>query len=341
METTDQIEEFRDIPGWPGYQVSNQGRIRNANNLRLRSLSQYGGYKMVTLHGPGVKPQTLRVHRLVLLAFIGLPPRSCRTVDHIDRDPSNNTLENLRYATAQEQRRNQVQRPSQKNSRRVEGIRDDGSVVVYDSVLRAAEAVNGTSGAFCNYIKRGRPYRGYRWRYIVEHNDDIWKDIPPPLIGGQTGYAASEGGLIRFRNGRITPGSSLNGYRYVSINNKSFLVHRLIAGTYLTPAAAEQTIVNHRDGNRSNNKLENLEFVTQAENIQHAHRTGLVASQGRRIKQFTLQGEFVREFRNAYEAGRIMGKSYSSFHLCCRGETKTAHGFIWSYSVPAQTDSQA
>jgi hypothetical protein len=334
MVTNEQpAEDFRCIPGWPGYEVSNQGRVRNATNFRLRSLMQDGRYKAVKL-----KSRTYRVHRLVMLAFVGEPPLGS-SVDHIDRDPSNNFLENLRYATAKEQRRNQANSPSPNLARRVEGVSDNG-VVVYDSMLAAAIAVGGGTGALWKAINWDRPYRGYRWRYIVEDNEDVWKEIPPLLIGGQTGYAASEGGLIRFPNGRSTAGSLNKGYLRVSINNTLFSVHRLIAGTYLRPAAAEQIIVNHQDGNKSNNKVENLEFVTLAENVRHAHRTGLVGSQGHRLMQCTLQGEFLREFRNAYEAGRSLSKSNKAIYACCRGKQKTAYGYIWKYSEKAQPESQ-
>jgi len=266
-----------------------------------------------------------------MLAFVGEPPEGCYSVDHINRDPSNNFLENLRYATTQAQRSNQGERATPRISQRVEGICDTG-VVVYETILAAVKAVNGKTGSFWSAMRRGGPYKGYRWRYIIEDNGDVWKDIPSSLVGGQTGYAASDGGLIRFPNGRTTSGSPLNGYLRVSINRRGFYVHRLVAGSYLPPVAVEQANVNHRDGNRSNNRLENLEYVTQAENIQHAHRVGLVASQGRRLRQYTIQGDFVREFRNAYEAGRTLGKGYSAFHMCCRGDIKTAYGFVWRYA---------
>jgi hypothetical protein len=65
-----------------------------------------------------------------------------------------------------------------------------------------------------------------------------------------------------------------NDYIYVKIGSKSYRVHRLVAQTYLSNPENKAT-VNHIDGNKENNMLCNLEWMTQSENMKHACDTGL------------------------------------------------------------------
>lgn len=69
-----------------------------------------------------------------------------------------------------------------------------------------------------------------------------------------------------------------SGYLCVKLTNgeaiKAFLVHRLVAAAFL-PNPENKPEVNHIDGDKTNNHVSNLEWVTSAENKQHAHRTGL------------------------------------------------------------------
>ena len=99
-------EQWKPIPGHPGYEVSDLGRVRSTdrvimrngrpNNLKGRILTPHSngpyGYKHLALgRGP-----VYYVHRLVALTFLG-PPNEDEEVDHIDGDTSNNKLSNLRY----------------------------------------------------------------------------------------------------------------------------------------------------------------------------------------------------------------------------------------------------
>lgn len=65
-----------------------------------------------------------------------------------------------------------------------------------------------------------------------------------------------------------------NDYTYIKIGSKSYRVHRLVAQTYL-PNLEGKATVNHIDGNKANNMLCNLEWMTQSENMKHACNTGL------------------------------------------------------------------
>lgn len=92
------MEQWREIPGHPKYEVSNEGRIRRIGAGRLMAgSSDKKGYRKVRVNGR----QSGLVHRLVMFAFVG-PCPSAHEVNHKDGDPSNNFLTNLEYVTKSE-----------------------------------------------------------------------------------------------------------------------------------------------------------------------------------------------------------------------------------------------
>jgi len=100
-------EEFRPIDGFDGYAVSNFGNVRGKKNTILKySCSKGGGfYPQLTLF-KDKKWYPRRIHRLVALAFIPNPD-NLPTIDHIDRNKSNNNVNNLRWADQTTQNNNQ------------------------------------------------------------------------------------------------------------------------------------------------------------------------------------------------------------------------------------------
>ncbi len=107
---------------------------------------------------------------------------------------------------------------------------------------------------------------------------EIWREIP-----GYDGlYLASNTGKIksfsRYKEGKELSGDKLNkkGYKRVNIKNKAYLLHRLIALTFIpNPYNKEQ--INHIDSNKLNNSIENLEWVSNQENRDHAVKNNLIA----------------------------------------------------------------
>ena len=102
------------------------------------------------------------------------------------------------------------------------------------------------------------------------------------IIKGYSRYAINESGIIKniSRDYILKPRNSGYGaYLTVALINdngerKTKFIHRLVAETYI-PKKDNKLIVNHIDGNKYNNHVSNLEWVTVSENIQHAYDTGL------------------------------------------------------------------
>ena len=126
-----------------------------------------------------------------------------------------------------------------------------------------------------------------------------WAIIP----GFEGRYEASTEGRIRQRiasprrrSGFIVPQNNADhGYKRVGLyadgKFKCFLVHRLVAETFM-PARAKGTEVNHINGDKADNRIENLEWITHTENMRHASRV-----LGRRFGKSRLTDEQVREIR--------------------------------------------
>lgn len=90
-------EEWRDIPNYPGYQASSLGRIRSTKLLKpTYGCKNNRGYLSIKIKG-----KINQVHRLVLFAFKGLPSEN-KVCDHINRNPIDNKIENLRWTSQQE-----------------------------------------------------------------------------------------------------------------------------------------------------------------------------------------------------------------------------------------------
>ena len=149
-------------------------------------------------------------------------------------------------------------------------------------------------------------------------------------------WVKSKNGSIRICRGRILkPYTNKDGYLYVVLckNNKhkTYKVHRLVAEAFL-PNPDNLPQVNHKDENKQNNNVENLEFCDCKYNINFgtaiARRSKTIS---KAVVQYTLDGTFVREWPSAMDAEREGGFRSECICMCCKGKIKTHKGFIFLY----------
>lgn len=201
-------------------------------------------------------------------------------------------------------------------------------------------------------------------------NTEIFKAIP--YYEGI--YEVSNFGNVKSLNYNKTKKSKLlkpcnDKYGYPTVvlvkdrKNKCMKVHRLVAMTFL-PNPKNKPQVNHKNGIKNDNYVENLEWCTGSENQKHAYhvlgvescwkgkigtdfpttklRTEInedgykiskYAPQGKSISRYDCHGNYIDSFISAAQAYRVLGIDSSTIIACCRGKKgyKSAGGYIWKY----------
>ena len=163
--------------------------------------------------------------------------------------------------------------------------------------------------------------------------DEIWRDID----GYEGLYQISNKGRVKsLYNGSeriLRPRDNGKGYLRVNLTkentSKHIRVHRLVARTFI-PNPDNLPEINHRDENKKNNCVENLEWCDRVYNVNYGTRNERIS---RKILQYSKSGEFIREWQSAAEVERELNISHSNIAACCRGNPKhtTAGGFVWRY----------
>ena len=162
----------------------------------------------------------------------------------------------------------------------------------------------------------------------------MWKKIIYNEI--TTDYSVSDKGEVRKDTTNYLMKLQIQqGYSHVTIQingkAKRFRVHRLVAEAFI-PNPDGKPYVNHIDGNRQNNSITNLEWVTPAENTRHAIDTGLMfPTKERAVVQFSLDGEKIAEYVSIRAAARETNSKDEKICLCCQLQREQHNGYQWRY----------
>jgi hypothetical protein len=307
------------------YEITKTGLIRNIYTKKQLTTRKYpDGYIKVGLKKNKIT-NTQSIHRLLSLNFID-NPNNFKTVDHINNIKDDNRIENLRWANHIMQNNNR-QSFKRNNGFKIFKYLDNILIDTYNTQREAAESLNITSTTFSNLIKKKSNFKGFQWykKEILLVENEIFKSIF--LNGKDTGYKISDYGTIINKIGNKTKGSLNNkGYMACSINSISIYVHILVANAFL-PNFYNKKIINHKDGNKANCKLYNLEWVTRSENAYHSSnvlKKGCVY-----INQYDLNKNFIKKFHGITFAARELNITYNGIYDCLRKKSKSYKGFIW------------
>jgi hypothetical protein len=156
-------------------------------------------------------------------------------------------------------------------------------------------------------------------------------------------YEINKFGVIKNKITKKTLKNILNttGYYMVNLYNegkkKAIYIHRLVGITFLSnPKNLPE--INHIDGNKLNNNIENLEWCTRKENSTHSYKLGLQKSKRgkenpkhKSVHQYSLNGVLLKTWGCVMDIERELCFKNGAISNCCLGKSKTSHGFVWKY----------
>lgn len=180
---------------------------------------------------------------------------------------------------------------------------------------------------------------------------EIWKDI----LGYEGKYQVSNLGNIKnlkYLNSNKTKLMCLKkhnkGYKQVELSKnhktKTYLVHRLVAQAFI-PNPNNYPLINHKDFNKQNNNVENLEWCNQSQNMKHSCSkiretcfTRKVTSHTpkklfSKIFQYDKDNNLIKDWENICEIKNTLNYHPTSIKECCEGKRKQAYGYKWQYAI--------
>ena len=162
---------------------------------------------------------------------------------------------------------------------------------------------------------------------------EVWKDIR----GYEGYYQVSNLGRVKNIKFNRSLKQSYDSYGYLIVVlskdgcHRTRTVHRLVAETFI-PNENKHKQVNHKDENKQNNNVENLEWCDNKYNCNYGSRNKKISQRlSKRIIQFSLLGNKIKKWDSMTEAAKSIGCDISAISMCCNGIRKSAGGYRWEY----------
>lgn len=355
----DNGERWGRLEELPNYQISTYGRIRNINTRLL--IPSIDFYPRIDLTNKDGVQKSYYVHILVARTFLE-NPLNFPEVDHIDRNPENPRLDNLRWVDRLGNIRNRRPPQTTQGFTVIQLDKNKKEVASFSSLAVAQKTLGINRKTIKKGLEDGRLHKGFYFRQAFETDplSFIEARFPPEFkhLNG-LGLMVNREGVFRFPNGRLTKGSKdVHGYLLIQFQrNDGIRTHRVICTTFHGEPADPSMIPDHINEIKDDNHAENLEWVTPSENQRRSsvnkkkrrlEKGGRTGDHSTPVLQYSLLGKFIKEWPSVIEASRMLNINKGDISSCALGKKARAGKFMWrkkifslqgEYEAPKEIDA--
>lgn len=328
------MEEYKSLSiiNLSKYEIANDGKIRNIHTQKLLT-PVIKTYPSVYVINDSKERKNYSIHYLVATIFVD-NPNNYKEINHIDNNRNNYNYINLEWCT----HKHNIQHKKYGNEHLFKKVVMINKINGYEknfcSYKEAFEYLNlnilfGTFSACISDCCNGKQKTayGYKWKYTSVFDEEqlkdnnTWKEVLNNI------YINKKGIVYNKTTKNIIKGSDLE-YKNIMINKKNYRLHRLLAMAFI-PNPNNLKVVNHKNGNKFDNNLENLEWVAHSDNSLHS------AKQKKKYG-YILQYDLNKNVVNKYLSVKDIITKNPTFNLksiynVLIGKQKTANKYIWKY----------
>jgi len=308
------------------------------------------GYNVCSVYEDSGKQRHIRVCRAIASTFIGAPPSPDHTADHKDRNPANDTFDNIRWLDRTGQNRNQYRSDTLQTAFI---IINDGVVGVEKNITGWVEHLKDDKNTFGREYTIGminhyaqKKQHGFSYKKYIDLEGEVWKVI----IGSENTkgrWEISNMNRVKYitkHAENVLSGERLcmhNGYPKIHMNGKSWYCHILAFKTFFPEEYAAKKpceIVLHTGDDRLDFRPHKLRLGTRSQNAIDAHDNGCYVGTLKARKKCISYVKGVIEKVHASQSNAVKYLKYIGFEKASRtsiimvlnGIRKTAYGRTWT-----------